>query len=227
MQRGRRPGAGAGRGPWSPGGQGQGRAAPARAGAGAVAVAFGRAELRHDVGRARPTGARPPRRRRPLRRGDRRPKEEAPAPAPPPRRRYGKPAASVDLTEEVPAVGKADLPIPEYDTLRATEIINRLDGLDAAQLEALRAHEAAGKNRTSVLARIDGQLESVQAPGWQVEEDDWDAAPEAEAEAEPEEEVEDEVEEEPEPEPSPSPKRRWSRRSWSRPSSSRRSPGRR
>ncbi len=124
--------------------------------------------------------------------------EEAPAPPPPPRRRYGKPAASVDLTAEVPAVGKADLPIPEYDTLRATEIINRLDGLDAAQLEALRAHEAAGKNRTSVLARIDGQLESVQAPGWQVEEDDWDAAPEAEAEAE-----EDEVEEEPEPEPEP------------------------
>ena len=54
-----------------------------------------------------------------------------------------------------------------------------------------------------MLARIDGQLEAVQAPGWQVEEDDWDAAPEAEAEAEPEEEVEDEVEEEPEPEPEP------------------------
>ncbi len=110
--------------------------------------------------------------------------EEAPAPPPPPRRRFGKPAASVDLTEEVPAVGKADLPIPEYDTLRATEVINRLDGLDATELEALRAHEAAGKNRTSVLARIDGQLESAQAPGWQVEEDDWTDAPEAEAEAE-------------------------------------------
>jgi hypothetical protein len=126
--------------------------------------------------------------------------EDEPAPAPAPRRRYGKPAATVDLTEEIPTVGKAALPIPEYDTLRATEIINRLDGLDATQLETLRAHEAAGKGRISVLARIDAQLESVQAPGWQVEEDDWDAAPEPEAEAEEELEEIEEPEEEPEPE---------------------------
>jgi hypothetical protein len=125
--------------------------------------------------------------------------DEAPAPAPPPRRRYGKPAAAVDLTEEVPAVGKADLPIADYDTLRATEIINRLEGLDAAQLEALRAHEAAGKGRTSVIARIDARLESVQAPGWQVEEADWEA-PEAEAEAADEELEEEEAEPEAEPE---------------------------
>ena len=124
--------------------------------------------------------------------------EAAPAPAPAPRRRLGKQAASVDLTAEVPAVGKAELPIPEYDTLRATEIINRLDGVDAAGLEALRAHEAGGKGRTSVLARIDSQLEAVQAPGWEVEEKDWEAEPEPEAEAE-----EELVDEEPEPEPEP------------------------
>jgi hypothetical protein len=131
--------------------------------------------------------------------------EEEPAPAPPPRRRYGKPAA-VDLTEEIPAVGKADLPIPDYDTLRATEIINRLDGLDASQLEALRAHEAAGKGRTSVLARIDARLEAVQAPGWEVEEEDWEAAPaEAEAEIDEDEDVEIEAEAEAEPDEEPEP----------------------
>ncbi|MDQ6928419.1 MAG: hypothetical protein M3159_07115 [Actinomycetota bacterium] len=51
-------------------------------------------------------------------------------------------------------------PIPDYDRLRATEVLPLLAGLDADQLTAVRAQEVAGRNRFMVLSRIDRELEA-------------------------------------------------------------------
>lgn len=53
-----------------------------------------------------------------------------------------------------------DGPIPDYDRLRATEVLPLLAGLDAAQLAQVRAQEVGGRNRFMVLSRIDRELEA-------------------------------------------------------------------
>ncbi|HHX66214.1 MAG TPA: hypothetical protein GX702_15160 [Chloroflexi bacterium] len=50
------------------------------------------------------------------------------------------------------------LPIADYDTLSAEEIIDRIKGLDEEQLRTLRDYEAAHEQRTVVLTAIDSQL---------------------------------------------------------------------
>lgn len=52
----------------------------------------------------------------------------------------------------------ADLPIADYDTLAASQIVARLAGLNADELHDVRAHEAQHRGRRTILARID-QLE--------------------------------------------------------------------
>ena len=47
-----------------------------------------------------------------------------------------------------------DLPIPGYDTLAASQVVARLDGLDGDELEAVRAYEAAHRNRKTVLGKV-------------------------------------------------------------------------
>ena len=69
--------------------------------------------------------------------------EPAPEPAP-------EPAASTDLT--VPAVD--ELAIPEYDELSASQVVERLEGLDAGALEAVRRYEAAHRGRNTILGKI-------------------------------------------------------------------------
>ncbi|RMF18349.1 MAG: hypothetical protein D6761_02865 [Candidatus Dadabacteria bacterium] len=49
-------------------------------------------------------------------------------------------------------------PIKDYDKLNAQNAIKALSGLSREQLEAVRAYEAAHKNRKTVLAAIDEQL---------------------------------------------------------------------
>jgi hypothetical protein len=51
-----------------------------------------------------------------------------------------------------------DFPIDRYDQLRVTEILPLLASLDSEDLKMVREHEAAGKARASILARIDGLL---------------------------------------------------------------------
>ena len=46
------------------------------------------------------------------------------------------------------------LAIAGYDTLAASQIVARLDGLDAASLEAVRAYEVAHRNRKTVLGKV-------------------------------------------------------------------------
>lgn len=47
------------------------------------------------------------------------------------------------------------LPIPAYDSLAASQVVERLDGLSAEELASVRAYEAAGRHRQTVLHRID------------------------------------------------------------------------
>lgn len=49
----------------------------------------------------------------------------------------------------------ADHAIPGYDTLAASQVVARLVGLDAADLEAVRLHEASHRARRTILTRID------------------------------------------------------------------------
>jgi hypothetical protein len=69
----------------------------------------------------------------------------APAPAPP----------------SVPTSGPeaAELAIPDYDSLSASQVLPRLQGLAGDELEAVRDYEAAHRGRKTILNRI-AQLQS-------------------------------------------------------------------
>ncbi len=69
--------------------------------------------------------------------------EAAPAPAPD--------AVPVPSSS---APDPADLPIPGYDSLSASQVVQRLPGLTPDELEAIRSYEAAGRNRKTVLLRV-------------------------------------------------------------------------
>ena len=51
------------------------------------------------------------------------------------------------------------LAIPGYDTLSASQVVQRLGGLSADELEAVRAYEEASRKRKTILARVE-QLQS-------------------------------------------------------------------
>ena len=63
-----------------------------------------------------------------------------------------RPAASTRVTSS-PA--GAELAIPGYDSLAASQVLPRLDGLAADELEAVRSYEAAHRGRKTILGRID------------------------------------------------------------------------
>jgi len=77
------------------------------------------------------------------------------------------PAAGAVRTDPVAATGSAghgrartaDLAIPGYDSLSASQVVQRLAGLAPAELEAVRTYEAAGRGRRTILNRI-AQLQS-------------------------------------------------------------------
>jgi hypothetical protein len=46
------------------------------------------------------------------------------------------------------------LAIPGYDALSASQVVPRLEGLNASELEAVRAYEESGRGRKTVLSRI-------------------------------------------------------------------------
>jgi hypothetical protein len=48
----------------------------------------------------------------------------------------------------------ADLAIPDYDSLAASQVVPRLRALATDELEAVRAYEAAGRGRKTILNRI-------------------------------------------------------------------------
>jgi hypothetical protein len=50
--------------------------------------------------------------------------------------------------------GDDALPIPSYDQLAASQVMARLAGLDAADLDRIEAYEQAHRARRTILARI-------------------------------------------------------------------------
>ena len=53
-----------------------------------------------------------------------------------------------------PSPESGDLPIPGYDTLSASQVVQRLPGLSIEELEAVRSYELAGRARKTVLLRV-------------------------------------------------------------------------
>jgi len=133
---------------------------------------------------------------------------EEPEPEPAPIAGYARRAAgmgaslgSADLTSQMPVpVSHAAFPIADYDTMRAPELLRRVDEIDdVTALEEIRAAEAAGKGRVSVLARVDARLEALREPGWDIDEAAWEGGDEAPAEADADLDAGDDFDDEPAP----------------------------
>ncbi len=60
------------------------------------------------------------------------------------------------------AADAADFPIPDYDELSVAEILPQLTSLDAEELDIVAEREETGKNRASVLDRIDERLDELE-----------------------------------------------------------------
>ncbi len=52
-------------------------------------------------------------------------------------------------------VSRPDLAIPGYDDLSASQVVDHLDGLSQADLEAIRAYEASSRARNTILGKIE------------------------------------------------------------------------
>ena len=88
--------------------------------------------------------------------------EDAP---PPPRHAPSEPAAAPspsaasqpagESTSASPAPKATTLGIPDYDELSASQVVERLDGLQAGELDAVRAYEEAHRSRRTILYKIE------------------------------------------------------------------------
>ncbi|HEX2851263.1 MAG TPA: hypothetical protein VHN98_11945 [Acidimicrobiales bacterium] len=91
--------------------------------------------------------------------------EPAPTPAAPVENAPAPNAASgngkVSRDEPRAAVPSSDhLAIPGYDTLSASQVVQRLAGLSSTELEAVREYEAATRGRRTILTKV-AQLQSA------------------------------------------------------------------
>jgi hypothetical protein len=78
----------------------------------------------------------------------------APAPAPRPAARPA--PVSPGGGTATPSAGPAAvaLAIPDYDGLSASQVVNRLAGLSAAELAAVQRYEAANRGRKTILSKV-------------------------------------------------------------------------
>ena len=123
-------------------------------GTGRLAVAFGVPMLQQRIGARISTI-----------RGERTPGERLepdvtwPTPAPPDvAPESGTDAAAAVVVDDGSARSVPDaseLAIPGYDTLSASQVVERLDGLSAAELAAVRVYETAHRNRRTILGKLD------------------------------------------------------------------------
>jgi hypothetical protein len=67
--------------------------------------------------------------------------------------RAAAPAAGAAATSAT-APEVESLPIPDYDELSASQVIERLEGLDAESLDAIRAYESSHRGRNTILGKI-------------------------------------------------------------------------
>ena len=77
------------------------------------------------------------------------PPRHAPAADAPPVPEHARELAPIRSTDS------AHLPIPGYDALSASQVVERLAGLGAEELSAVRDYERAHRNRRTILGKID------------------------------------------------------------------------
>jgi hypothetical protein len=69
----------------------------------------------------------------------------------------GSPIPPTSANGHVPPV--STLSIPGFDTLSASQVVQRLDGLNRSELVAVRAYEASSRGRRTILSRVDQLLD--------------------------------------------------------------------
>jgi hypothetical protein len=133
---------------------------------GQVAIAFGLPKLRERVEgmineRFAPKPAETPARRAPVAATPAAPVAPrvmtTPSPVIPPRPATSEPA-SPDLSvvaSATDAPASDELPIPGYDALSASQVVERLAGLGRDELDAVHAYEAAHRHRRTILGKIE------------------------------------------------------------------------
>ena len=92
------------------------------------------------------------------------PAEKAPAKKPTARKATAKkttkkaakkaPAKKVAARQAAPKPSPAELPITDYDSLSASQVVSRLRGLSPAQLDDVRAYEVATRGRKTILNKV-------------------------------------------------------------------------
>lgn len=103
-----------------------------------------REAARHVAGASTPTADRP----------------AAAASSAPTKKTSARKAAPTSAAASSNGAGSASgLAIPDYDGLSASHVVNRLDGLSADELEAVRRYEAAHRGRKTILSKV-AQLQS-------------------------------------------------------------------
>jgi hypothetical protein len=111
-----------------------------------------------------------------LRRRTEEPAEAPPAaatPAPAPEPEY-EPEPATAQYAAVSAEADDGFPIADYDRMRATDLLRQLGSLDRNQLEAVRERESAGKNRFTIMSRIDVLLAGMTESPWDAADDGWE-----------------------------------------------------
>jgi hypothetical protein len=76
----------------------------------------------------------------------------------PPSRARTAPARSGPNPGAPPAPGAGHLAIPSYDSLSASQVVQRLAGLSYDEVDAVRAYEAATRGRRTILSRAEQLL---------------------------------------------------------------------
>jgi hypothetical protein len=77
-----------------------------------------------------------------------------PSPAPTPRAEAPEPKAKAAARSRNGSVDPATLAIPDYDGLSASQVVNRLAGLSAAELASVQLYEAANRGRKTILSKV-------------------------------------------------------------------------
>jgi hypothetical protein len=62
------------------------------------------------------------------------------------------PSSASAAASDAPSV--ESLPIPDYDELSASQVVERLAGLDTSSLDAIRRYESAHRGRNTILGKI-------------------------------------------------------------------------
>lgn len=78
----------------------------------------------------------------------------APAPPPQPATAPSATASTPSKTPAEPAAPVEDLAIPDYDGLSASQVVARLGGLSAPELDAVRRYETAKRGRKTILSKV-------------------------------------------------------------------------